>query len=80
MPEEERIAKFKEQYPDKNVKIPAIELFDWHNRLTGSCEMGRRNFAQQHGIDIEHDSFTVVEFVNLTKDDYGGHVIAKILE
>lgn len=78
--EEERIAKFIEQYPDKEAKIPASELFEWHNRLTGSCEMGRRNFARQHGIDIENDSFTVVEFVDLTKNDYGGYVIAKILD
>ena len=42
--------------------------------------MGRQNFARQHGIDIENDSFTVYEFVNLTKDDYRGDVIAKILE
>ena len=79
MSEEERIEKFKEQYPDKDAKIPAKELFEWHNRLTGSCEMGRRNFTRQHGIDIDHDSFTVVEFINLTKNDFGGHVIAKIL-
>lgn len=78
--EDERIAKFKEQYPDKDTKIPAKELYEWHNRLTGSCEMGRRNFARQHGIDIENDSFTIVEFVNLTKNDYGGNIIAKILE
>ena len=78
--EEERIAKFKEEYPNKDVKIPAKELYEWHNRLTGSCEMGRRNFAQQHGIDIENDSFTIHEFVNLVKNDYGGNVIAKILE
>ena len=78
--EEERIEKFKETYPDKDVKIPAKELYEWHNRLTGSCEMGRRNFAQQHGIDIEKDSFTIKEFVNLTKNDYRGDIIAKILQ
>ena len=78
--EEERIEKFKETYPDEDAKIPAKELYEWHNRLTGSCEMGRQNFARQHGIDIENDSFTVYEFVNLTKDDYRGDVIAKILE
>ena len=78
--EEERIEKFKEQYPDKDVKIPAKELYEWHNRLTGSCEMGRRNFAYQHGIDIDKDRFTIMEFVNLTKNDYRGDVIAKILQ
>lgn len=80
MPVEERIAKFKESFPDDSAKIPATELFDWHNKLTGSCEMGRRNFVRNHGIDLENDSFTVKEFVELTKDDYCGDVIKKILE
>ena len=51
MPVEERIAKFKDSFPDDSAKIPATELFDWHNKLTGSCEMGRRNFVRNHGID-----------------------------
>lgn len=80
IPEDERIARFKEQYPDNDVKIPARELFDWHNRLTGSCEMGRNNFVRNHGIDVDNDSFTVREFVELTKNDYGGQIIKKILE
>ncbi len=78
--EDERIARFKEQYPDNDMKIPARELFDWHNRLTGSCEMGRNNFVRNHGIDIDNDSFTVREFVELTKNDYGGSTIRKIME
>ena len=80
IPEDERIALFKEQYPDYDVKIPARELFDWHNRLTGSCEMGRNNFVRNHGIDVDNDSFTVREFVELTKNDYGGDTICKILK
>ena len=80
IPEDERIARFKEQYPDNDVKITARELFDWHNRLTGSCEMGRKNFVRNHGIDVDNDSFTVREFVELTKNDYGGQIIKKILE
>ena len=80
IPEDERIARFKEQYPDNDVKITARELFDWHNRLTGSCEMGRKNFVRNHGIDVDNDSFTVREFVELTKNDYGGQTIKKILE
>ena len=80
IPEDERIARFKEQYPDNDVKITARELFDWHNRLTGSCEMGRNNFVRNHDIDVDNDSFTVREFVELTKNDYGGQTIKKILE
>lgn len=77
--EEERIAKFKETYPDADVKIPAKELFEWHNRLTGSCKMGRLSFAQDNGIDIENDSFTTKEFVKLTKHSYGGDIISKLI-
>ena len=29
--EEERIEKFKETYPDEDAKIPAKELYEWHN-------------------------------------------------
>ena len=76
---EERIAKFHEAYPNVNVKIPAKELFEWHNRLTGSCHMGRLAFANDNGIDIENDSFTVTEFVKLTKDTYGGDIIKQLI-
>ena len=78
-PIEERIAKFHEAYPDANAKIPAKELFEWHNRLTGSCRMGRLAFANNNGIDIENDSFTIAEFVNLTKDAYGGEIIRQLV-
>ena len=77
--EKERIAKFKETYPDADLKIPAKELFEWHNRLTGSCKMGRLSFAKDNGIDIENDSFTTKEFVALTKHSYGGDIIKKLL-
>ena len=36
---------------------------------------GRKAFCLNHQIDLEHDSFTVDEFIELTKDDYGGSVI-----
>ncbi len=77
-PEEVRIAKFKEQYTDFDKKIPAMELFEWHNRLTGSCEMGRRSFAQEHNINLDKDEFTVNEFIRLTKNSYGGRTIMKL--
>ena len=76
---EERIARFKAQYPDPDSKIPAKELYIWHNRLTGSCEAGRQAFAYDHSIDIENDSFTIREFVGLTSKSYGGEIIRKLL-
>ena len=78
-PVEQRIQRFKEQYPDNNKKIPAMELFKWHNILTGSCEQGRRNFALNEGIDLDNDSFTITEFVYLTKNSYGGDIIKQII-
>ena len=70
MPEEKRIEAFLEAHGE-DKKYPAQE----HHRLTGSCMAGRKAFCLNHQIDLEHDSFTVDEFISLTKDDYGGSVI-----
>ena len=80
MPIEKRIEKFRAQWPDADKKIPARDLYDWHHILTGSCAMGRNQFARDHGIDIEKDSFTVKEFIQLTKDSYGSDAIRKLAE
>ena len=80
MPEEERINAFIEAHPNKSEKYEASDLFEWHNTLTGSCRMGRENFCNEQGINIEEDSFTIEEFVKLTKDSYGGDIIKQILE
>lgn len=74
MPEEKRIEAFLEAHSE-DKKYPAQDLFDWHHRLTGSCMAGRKAFCLNHQIDLEHDSFTVDEFISLTKDDYGGSAI-----
>ena len=63
-----------------NEQYPAKEFYDWHNKLTGSCEMGRTIFCKNNGIDIEKDNMTVKEFIELTEDDFGGSVIKKIKE
>lgn len=80
MPEEERISAFIEAHPDKNAKIPARDLWFWHNRLTGSCEMGRNQFAADRGIDIDKDEFTPLEFCEMCKGSYGGDVIRRLEE
>ena len=80
MPLEDRIAKFKEKYPDADVKIPARELYDWHHTLTGSCTMGRDNFAKEHNINVDKDTFTIREFAALTCKSYGSDVIIKLAE
>ncbi len=76
---EERILAFKEAFkPD--IKYSNKDFYEWHGRLTGSCEIGRSQFAKKHNIDIEHGRMTVKEFCNLTENSYGGEVIKMITE
>lgn len=79
MDEEERIDAFLDEF-NLIDKYPAMKFFEWHNKLTGSCELGRKAFVKNHGIDLNADSFTVAEFCELCKNDYGSDVIRKILE
>lgn len=79
MPEEERIAEFWKCHHN-GMKYPAKDLYDWHHRLTGSCEMGRNRFAAEHGIDLNSDMFTVAEFVELCGKSYGGKIIRKLMK
>ena len=76
MPEEDRIKAFVEVYRPM-VPIPNRDLFNWHNRLTGSCFMGRNEFVERHGIDLD-GSTTPEEFIRLTENAYGGDVIKKL--
>ena len=77
MPEEDRIAAFIAEFPMLDTVVKNQSLFDWHHRLTGSCEQGRRVFAANHGIDM-NGSMTVREFINLTKNEYGGQTIQNL--
>lgn len=77
MPEEERIAEFIKAHPDKGKAYPNQDLFDWHNRLTGSCEMGRKTFIQDKGLSLDGES-TVTFFIELTKNAYNGSVIRNL--
>ena len=79
MPEEERIETFLKETADGKA-YPAQYFYDWHHRLTGSCDMGRRQFARDHGIDVDNTTMTLREFLALTKDAYGGSVIRKAQE
>ena len=79
MDEDERIESFINEFNAKD-KYSAKVFYDWHHRLTGSCEFGRQNFVKNHGIDLEEDSFTVKEFCELCKNDYGGEIIKKIIK
>ena len=77
-PIEERLADFNATFPDRNKKIPAKDLYKWHNILTGSCEFGRQEFCKDHKIDIDKDLLTVNEFIALTVNEYGGDIITQL--
>ena len=79
MDTDEAIDRFLQEF-DFDKKYPARDFYIWHNRLTGSCEMGRNHFIAKHGIDLDQDTYTVQEFIDMTKDDYGGEIILKIRE
>ena len=79
MPEDERIDTFLRE-TDREKAYPTQYFYDWHHRLTGSCDMGRKQFARDHGIDLDHGMVTLTEFLELTKDAYGGDVIRKVID
>ena len=76
---DEKINLFLEKF-NMTDEYPAKDFYEWHHVLTGSCEMGRNAFVKNHGIDLENDKYTVREFIDLTKDDYGGDVIKSLEE
>lgn len=78
MPEEERITAFLVETEDEK-RYPAQHFYDWHHRLTGSCDMGRKQFARDNGIDVDNCTMTLREFLELTKDAYGGDVIRRVM-
>lgn len=79
-PVKERVAEFKAAFPEWDTPYSNSDLYRWHNVLTGSCRMGRDEFAREHGIDVEGGKMTVREFVSLTEHSYGGDIIASLKE
>lgn len=79
LPVEERINRFLQKYPDENKKHPGREFFEWHYILTGSCEMGRKQFCKDNDIDIDAE-YTPMEFLDICKDAYRGEVIKQIIK
>ena len=75
--EEERIDMFVNEFK-QGEKYPAKKFFDWHNILTGSCELGRKEFCRERDIDLNTDSFTIAEFIDLTKSSYGSEMIKQV--
>lgn len=77
LPEDERLQAFADAHK-WGVEYPDKDFYDWHNKLTGSCAMGRDMFAKEHGLEKLDGKHTVEWFVDLTKDAYGGESIKRI--
>ena len=75
--EEERIEAFKKKFPEYDVKYNNKDLFTYHHVLTGSCKMGREAFISNNGLSLDGKT-SIREFVELTKDSYGGEIIKKL--
>ena len=75
--EEERIEAFKMKFPDYEEKYDNKDLFTYHHVLTGSCRMGRESFVKDKGLSLDGKT-SVREFVELTKDAYGGYIINEL--
>ena len=78
MDSDEKIEIFLSEFKPKE-KYSAKVFFEWHNKLTGSCEFGRNSFIKNHGINLD-DMYSVSEFINITKNDYGSEIIRQLGE
>ena len=78
MGEDERIESFVSEFKPK-VPRPAADFYDWHHKLTGSCEQGRKQFARDHSVDM-NGSMTPEAFITLTENTYGGEIIRRLRE
>ena len=75
--EEERIESFKKKFPSYEEKYDNRDLFTYHHVLTGSCRMGRESFVKDKGLSLNGKT-SVREFVELTKNAYGGDIIKEL--
>ena len=78
MDTEEAIGRFLCTFK-KDEKYKGQDFFLWHHYLTGSCEMGRRAFVRDRGLDLEA-YYTVEEFLELCKNSYGGDILKQLQE
>lgn len=72
----ERITAFNSSFK-KGVKYSAKQFYEWHTTLTGSCTPGKNMWISQRGINLDIE-MTVEEFIDLTKDSYGGEIIRQL--
>lgn len=74
MDDDEKKSRFLEAFPEYETPYKTADFFSWHHVVTGSCEFGRKQFAQEHGIDLDGE-MTVKAFIELTRSSYGGERI-----
>jgi len=79
MDTDDKIRVFVDTF-ENGKKYQAKDFYEWHNKLTGSCEMGRNAFVKNNGIDLENGLYTVKEFIEITKNDFGGEIIERLEE
>lgn len=60
-------------------KYPFDEFYKWHTTLTGSCSTGKDYFISQNKIS-KIKKYTVKEFIEITKNAYGGEIIKQLLK
>lgn len=77
-PIKERISAFKAEFKE-DKKYLGKKFFDWHYRLTGSCELGRKTFVKNNGISLRK-KYSIHEFVELAKDTYGGEIVRQLVD
>ena len=75
--EEERIEAFVQKFPSYDTEYSNKDLFTYHHVLTGSCRMGRKLFAKDKGLSL-NGKMSIREFIELTKNSYGGNTIKKL--
>ena len=79
-PLDDKIAEIVKAHPDHEAEVECSELFTLHHFLTGSCEFGRREFCNTHGIDVDRDKMTMRRFCEITCRSYGGEAIKALAE
>ena len=74
---ETKISEFKKLFQKGAVDVKTLHT--WHGILTGSCQYGRSQFQKEHGLK-NANKLTLNEFIALTQNVYGSHVIEKLKE
>lgn len=73
----ERIATFNSTFK-RYVLYDAIQFYEWHSTLTGSCQSGKDLFIKQNNISLD-SKMTVDDFISITINAYGGDIISRLL-